>query len=434
MVAIPDPQQRHAIDRYWCVAEALGVGDTSKRFDVPVRAESRAWVQQQMKDLPRPWLAFGVGARWLTKRWPPDSFAELARRAQERFGGTAFFVGAPDEAPLAKQVIAQLRGPSRDFVGTTSLQQLAGLLEAADVMVANDTGPLAPGRRPRPAVRGPVYLHPGPPARALRAGRRRRDRRLVQGVLRPHLRPARVHDRTDARSPLARPRVYPLRMGIPLPFRLTLASGSQGRRYLLERAGYTFDVKPSNVPEPTEAVGGNIRDYVMHVAWTKAAAVGPTVADGVVLAADSVGWIDGHVIGKPEDEADARRILQTLSGRVHELWTGVCLWRAADGWQLQWQEVSRVRMKELSAGEIDAVPEDPQVGGLLRGVCHSGGGRPVLDRGRGVGVKRDRPADGEPGPRRSPSWRANCVSCRHTHPPATTGHSCNDTCNDRAMT
>lgn len=143
-------------------------------------------------------------------------------------------------------------------------------------------------------------------------------------------------------------------MGRTLPFRLTLASGSRGRRYLLDREGYAFDVKPSNVPEPTEAVGGDIRDYVMRVAWSKAAAVGPGVADGVVLAADSVGWIDGHVIGKPEDEADARRILRTLSGRVHELWTGVCLWRCADGWQLQWQEVSRVRMKALSDGELDA--------------------------------------------------------------------------------
>jgi septum formation protein len=143
-------------------------------------------------------------------------------------------------------------------------------------------------------------------------------------------------------------------MGTSLPFRLTLASGSQGRRYLLERAGYAFDVKPSNVPEPTEAVGDNIRDYVMHVAWTKAAAVGPTVSDGIVLAADSVGWIDGRVIGKPENEDDARRILQTLSGRVHELWTGVCLWRTGDGWQLQWQEVSRVKMKELTSAEIDA--------------------------------------------------------------------------------
>jgi septum formation protein len=143
-------------------------------------------------------------------------------------------------------------------------------------------------------------------------------------------------------------------MGIHLPFRLTLASGSRGRRYLLEEAGYSFDVKPSNVPEPTEAVNGNIREYVMHVAWTKAAAVGPTVSEGIVLSADSVGWIDGHVIGKPEDEADARRILQTLSGRVHELWTAVCLWRCEDGWQLQWQEVTKVRMKTLTEEEITA--------------------------------------------------------------------------------
>jgi lipopolysaccharide heptosyltransferase I len=142
VVPIPDADKRHAIDHYWCVVEEFGVGHLPKRFDVPVRPESRAWAQQQLKDLPRPWLAFGVGARWLTKRWPPDSFAELARRAQDRFGGTAFFVGAPDEAPLAHQVIAQLRGPWRDFAGTTSLQQLAGLLEVADVMVANDTGPL----------------------------------------------------------------------------------------------------------------------------------------------------------------------------------------------------------------------------------------------------------------------------------------------------
>lgn len=142
VVPIPDAQNQHAIDHYWQVAEAFGVGHLPKRFDVPVRPDARAWVQQQLRDLPRPWLAFGVGARWLTKRWPPDHFARLARRAQETFGGTVFFVGSPDEAPLAKQVINQLRGPWRDFVGTTSLPQLAGLLEAADVMVANDTGPL----------------------------------------------------------------------------------------------------------------------------------------------------------------------------------------------------------------------------------------------------------------------------------------------------
>ena len=139
-----------------------------------------------------------------------------------------------------------------------------------------------------------------------------------------------------------------------LPFRLTLASGSIGRRWLLEKAGYQFDVLPANINEPTEAEHGSCRQYVQHVSWLKAAAVAPKVADGIVLAADSVGWLDGKVIGKPEDENDARRILNMLAGRVHELWTGVCLWRVADNFQLIWQERTLVRMKQFGDAELDA--------------------------------------------------------------------------------
>lgn len=142
-------------------------------------------------------------------------------------------------------------------------------------------------------------------------------------------------------------------MGKQLPFRLTLASGSIGRRWLLEKAGYTFDILPANIDEPTEASHGSCRQYVHHVSWLKAAAVAPKVSDGVVLAADTVGWIDGKVIGKPEDEADARRILSTLSGRVHALWTGVVLWRTEDQMQWCWQERSLVKMRPLSAREMD---------------------------------------------------------------------------------
>jgi septum formation protein len=86
----------------------------------------------------------------------------------------------------------------------------------------------------------------------------------------------------------------------------------------------------------------------------KAAAVAPRVAEGVVLAADTVGWLGGRVIGKPDDEADARRILKALGGTEHELWTGVVLWRRPDGLQLGWQEVSRVAFKRLSDAELDA--------------------------------------------------------------------------------
>lgn len=139
-----------------------------------------------------------------------------------------------------------------------------------------------------------------------------------------------------------------------LPFRLILASGSHGRRWLLTEAGYTFDVKPANIDEPTEARLGDVRQYVAELAWLKAAAVAPTVADGLVIAADTVGWLNGRVVGKPDDEEHARRIIQSLSGTVHELWTGVCLWLRPGDWQLTWQERSLVRMKALSDAEIDA--------------------------------------------------------------------------------
>jgi septum formation protein len=143
-------------------------------------------------------------------------------------------------------------------------------------------------------------------------------------------------------------------MGQNLPFRLTLASGSHGRRWLMTQAGYAFDVLPANIDEPTEARLGDCRHYVGELAWLKAAAVAPKVADGVVIAADTVGWLNGRVVGKPADIDDARRIITSLSGTVHELWTGVCLWRRPGDFQLCWQERSLVRMKALTAAEIDA--------------------------------------------------------------------------------
>src|SRR5262245_11524684 len=137
------------------------------------------------------------------------------------------------------------------------------------------------------------------------------------------------------------------------PFRLILASGSPARRELLERAGYRFDVIPSHIDEPTDGFA-NIRELVQRLAWLKAAAVAPRIGQGLILAADTVGWLDGLVIGKPADEADAHRILRTLGGTIHELWTGVVLWRRPDDLQIAWQEVSRVEFKRLSDSELDA--------------------------------------------------------------------------------
>jgi septum formation protein len=141
-------------------------------------------------------------------------------------------------------------------------------------------------------------------------------------------------------------------MAEPQPPRLILASGSQGRRYLLERLGYRFEVMPSSVDEPNDAGFANPRHLVAHIAWLKAAAVAPRVEDALVLAADSISWIDARPIGKPADEADARRILRQLGGREHELWTGVVLWRRPGDLQVAWQERSRVAFKALDDTEL----------------------------------------------------------------------------------
>jgi heptosyltransferase I len=132
---------RHAVDRYWRVIEAFGDAPT-KTFHVPVRADARLWARERLQTQPRPWLAVGVGSRWLTKRWPPEHFAALVRRMHAQFGGTAIFVGTPEEASLAEHAAALVRGPALQLTGKTTLPQLVALLSECDAMIANDTGPL----------------------------------------------------------------------------------------------------------------------------------------------------------------------------------------------------------------------------------------------------------------------------------------------------
>ena len=132
----------HAVDRYWRVIEALQAASVEKHFRLPVEDGARAWVREQLAGRPRPWLALGVGARWLTKRWPPEHFAALTCRALQQFAGTAILVGAPDERDLAQKAADLIDRPVVNLTGSTTLPQLAAVLSEADVMLANDTGPL----------------------------------------------------------------------------------------------------------------------------------------------------------------------------------------------------------------------------------------------------------------------------------------------------
>ena len=159
---------------------------------------------------------------------------------------------------------------------------------------------------------------------------------------------------------------------------LILASASPRRRELLAQAGYAFEVRPAHVNEDVRA-GEDPIAYVVRLAREKAQAVFDAMsADGadsdshpsansgrkdgapshltdgglVVLGADTTVTVDGHILAKPEDAADAARMLRLLSGRTHRVATGVAV-VTAKGAEVA-AEVTGVRFVTLSDEEIAA--------------------------------------------------------------------------------
>ncbi len=131
---------------------------------------------------------------------------------------------------------------------------------------------------------------------------------------------------------------------------LVLASASPRRRELLAAAGFRFSVVSRSVDE-TPRAGETPREHVRRLARAKALAVARERPSATVLGADTVVALGDEILGKPADAADARRMLVRLSGRVHQVYTGVALWR--EGHLEDAVEVSDVEMAELGGEEID---------------------------------------------------------------------------------
>jgi septum formation protein len=110
--------------------------------------------------------------------------------------------------------------------------------------------------------------------------------------------------------------------------RLILASGSPRRAELLRAAGYVFDVLPVEVDERAQP-GERPEGYVQRLATAKATAARPLVTgaadDCLILGADTSVVIDGAILGKPANDDDARSMLRRLSGRAHDVVTGVTI-------------------------------------------------------------------------------------------------------------
>ena len=130
---------------------------------------------------------------------------------------------------------------------------------------------------------------------------------------------------------------------------LILASASPRRAELLRAAGLEFVVRVADIDEslrPGEAPD----DYVRRMASEKAATIAER-ENGLILAADTTVVIKDQILGKPVSQADARRMLQLLSGEWHEVLTGVCLRQGLN--ERVEMETTRVKFADLSAAEVD---------------------------------------------------------------------------------
>jgi septum formation protein len=137
--------------------------------------------------------------------------------------------------------------------------------------------------------------------------------------------------------------------------KLILASGSPRRSEILASVGWEFTKSVPDIDEseiPGEAPG----DYVLRLAKCKAEKVAGDHPGGIVLGADTTVVLDGQIIGKPVDMADARRMIGLLSGHWHEVLTGVAI--VEGGETRAGVQSTRVKFVKMSAAEIDFLAEE----------------------------------------------------------------------------
>jgi septum formation protein len=133
---------------------------------------------------------------------------------------------------------------------------------------------------------------------------------------------------------------------------LILASQSPRRRYLLQQAGIEFSVIPSSFDE--NSVKPSSPDvYVRQLAESKARDISEQYADSWVIGADTIVYIDGNILGKPDSRVEARNMLERLSGKTHHVLTGFCICCHRIGRIFSDVVKTEVRFKKLTAREID---------------------------------------------------------------------------------
>ena len=134
-------------------------------------------------------------------------------------------------------------------------------------------------------------------------------------------------------------------------YTVILASGSPRRRELMAGLGVNYEVRI--LPDVDESYPDTLQgeEIPLYIAKEKADAYIPMMQpDELIITADTIVWLDGKVLGKPRDREDALQMLRTMSGRTHEVFTGVCI--TTTDWQRSFTAQTEVRFATLSEDEI----------------------------------------------------------------------------------
>lgn len=134
-------------------------------------------------------------------------------------------------------------------------------------------------------------------------------------------------------------------------YKVILASNSPRRKELLAGLGVDYEVR--TLPDVDESYPDTLQgaDIPLYIAKEKADAYVAMMQPGeLMITADTIVWLDGRVLGKPIDREDAMRMLRDLSGRTHEVFTGVCI--TTTDWQRSFAAQTEVRFAALSEDEI----------------------------------------------------------------------------------
>lgn len=134
-------------------------------------------------------------------------------------------------------------------------------------------------------------------------------------------------------------------------YKVILASNSPRRKELLAGLGVDYEVR--TLPDVDESYPDTLQgvDIPLYIAKEKADAYVAMMQPGeLMITADTIVWLDGKVLGKPRDREDALQMLRTMSGRPHEVFTGVCI--TTTDWQRSFTAQTEVRFTTLSEEEI----------------------------------------------------------------------------------